>query len=214
MDSGDEGSAGSDDEEEEPESTSTGNVAARKSSGSPKRGDLCPSNANDVQTFAQMVRYAEKVQNKITEMNIEDLAGVCQALSRVKFYDGELLEKVNQTLRRLLRRGRPGESQNPHKPEHVIGVVAGLADVNAYDKDIFESALQAIRHQPLTPVIREKIVTVYITQVKHKSSSAGPFLQQLSIDVKNTRYERMAEEVATSWQKRGPEQRNQQYWWT
>merc|ERR1712113_218486 len=58
--------------------------------------------ASEIQSFGQMLKMAPKFQAKLRTMPMLELAAVCQAASRVKFYDSDFFESVAAAAKRHL----------------------------------------------------------------------------------------------------------------
>lgn len=158
-----------------------------------------PSSASEVQTLSQMMRMAPMLKRSARDLLMTELSAVCQAASRVKFYDAGIFEAVVAAVRKHLR------SPGPLNPDEVVDVVTGLADVNAYDKDLFEAALQAMEKTPgkltqLAQPLRKRVLDAY-AKVNHGKNL--PFLKHLMQLERDSRYQAACEEVIAEWQKPG-----------
>merc|ERR1712194_383366 len=123
------------------------------------------------------------------------------AAARVKWYDGDIMGDVNSAIRSVLR------EKSLHNPEHVASVVCGLADINAYDRDLFDLAAKAltrfgggVAQQVMEAPVRKKILTAY-SKVRHNTDL--PILDILRQQEGSARYEAAKQEVEAEWQKLG-----------
>mmetsp|Transcript_122342 Transcript_122342/g.193783 ORF Transcript_122342/g.193783 Transcript_122342/m.193783 type:complete len:260 (+) Transcript_122342:59-838(+) len=192
--------------------------AAEKSSGSEKKESTAPSgtksepdeptSASDIQSFGQMVKMAPKLQAKVRDMGLTELADVCQAAARVKFYDCSLLDAlVSATKRHLRGKGR-------HKPADIVRVLAGLSSINSYDKSLFElieRTLAEYQESQIDAELRKQILKA-MTAVGHKSEH--PFILAIRDKEAAERYQIACNKSATAWQKRDENQRHRTYWWS
>ena len=85
---------------------------------------------------------------------------VCLACARVKYFDAQNFQDIVAAVKVHLR------SYLQLKAEDVGSVLSGLADVNAYDKELFELAAQALNRtaghlqRPARKVILDAFKTV------------------------------------------------------
>merc|ERR1712019_256323 len=120
----------------------------------------------------------------------------CQAAARVKYYEASMFGDVTSAIKVHLR------SRNLCSPEDIADIVTGLADINAYNQDLFELAIRALSHSgsQLERTVRRKIVEAF-KKVNHQTDL--PILRVLAQQEKAARYEAACEEVAACWQKPG-----------
>merc|ERR1711879_962288 len=136
-----------------------------------------------------------------------ELAGVCQAAARVKFFDASFFDAVKSHLQGK-DRGRLR-----HKPADIIGIIAGLAEINSYNEALFEAAGHALSGQEgqLDGSMRRQMLRAFSAS-GHQSDL--PLLKTLAQQEKDERYKALCEESATAWQKRDKDQRKREFWWT
>jgi len=145
-----------------------------------------PRSLADVWSFSQMVRLAPQLHSKAPRMQASELAALCEAAARVKFFDAALFEVVTQALRKNLDRPNAGGLG----AEELTTVVAGLADLNVYDKDLFSKAARALAAGGAAERLdagRRRQLLESFRAVKHKGDEA--FLEALSQRVRSEKYE-------------------------
>eukprot|EP00971_Amphidinium_carterae_P036709 721271-Amphidinium_carterae.2 len=128
----------------------------------------------DIETLSQMLRYMETSgaeaaslveekcpRSKILRMPLAELAAICQAAARVKYYEASAFgERERKECERIL----PSRSSERPDPSDIAGIVAGLASVNAYDAELFEAAAQILQKHfgtALDRPLRRQIVDAY-----------------------------------------------------
>lgn len=200
MDSEDDASAG-----EKSSGSGGGRRSPRHREASESRG---PESASEIQSFGQMVKMAPRLQVKVRHMGLSELAEVCQAAARVKFYDSSFFDSVIVAVKRHLRgKGR-------HKPADIVHILAGLANINSYDKPLFElieRVLSEYQDSQIDAALRKQILKA-CAAVGHKSEN--PFFKNLADKEAVERYQSACNESATMWQKRQDDQRHRTYWWS
>lgn len=147
---------------------------------------------SEVQSFPEMVRSAPRLERRAPDMSASELAALCAAAGRVKFYDASLFSAVAKRLSKLLdRSGRSGGA--PRAPE-IVTVVASLAKLNAYDTKLFTAAARALAGQAATldGALAGRLLDAF-RAVGHQGDSA--FMEALSLRRKNERYEAAKEEL-------------------
>jgi hypothetical protein len=154
-----------------------------------------PVSAVDVHTLSQMMRFMQQFPRaKLLRLPMAECAAVCEAAARVRYYDASVFGDLASSIRVHLR------SRSPLDPAHIVAVVAGLADVNAYDKEVFELASQAIDRckGQIERGDRRKMLDA-CKKVKHDSK----YLKDISMQEGAARYEDAKSDVAACWQKAG-----------
>eukprot|EP00439_Symbiodinium_sp_Y106_P019594 s1558_g2.t1 len=203
MDSEDEASDNGDAEEEEkPRQRQSPKADERKedSEHEAERRSPAPTTAAEVQTLGQMMRLMESWQRqrgKILRLPMPELSEVCQAAARVKYYDAGSFADIMAAVKVHLR------GHTSLRPEDIAGVLSGLADVNGYEKELFDLAAQALNRttgQILRPA-RKAILDAF-KKVKHRTDT-HTVLREMSEQEAKARYEDKCYEVAASWQKPG-----------
>ena len=207
MDSDDEASENSDDgEEQEPppkeevkQSREESDAERKHDNSDEERVSSVPSSAAEVQSLAQMMRLMESWQRqrgRILRLPMAELSQVCQACARVKYFDSQSFADIIAAVKVHLR------SYVQLKADDVGGVLSGLADVNAYDKELFDLAASALNRTAghLQRPARKVILDAF-KKVKHRSENGS--LREMSEKEATARYEERCSEVAASWQRPG-----------
>lgn len=132
---------------------------------------------------------APDLQRRVRAMPAAELAAVCIAAARVRFYDGPLLESVTAELRRLLT--RHGVSVKTISTSVLVAVLGSLAQLNAYDRDLFAAAARHLgsarcSSDSLDSTQRAQLLEAF-RSVKHQGDEA--FVDALARRVKSERYE-------------------------
>merc|ERR1712176_1304620 len=144
----------------------------------------------------------------VRDMAFSELAAVCQASARVKYYDAPLFDDIIAVAKRHLRgRGR-------HRPADIVGVLDGLASINSYDKGLFEMIerpLSEYAESQIDAGLRRQILKA-VRAVGHKSNH--PFMKSIADKEASDRYASACKDSATAWQRRDEGQRNRTYWWS
>lgn len=156
-----------------------------------------PVSAVEVQTMSQMMRFMDQFPRaKLLRLPMAECAAVCEAAARVRYYDATVFSDLIPAIRVHLR------SKTPQNPAHVVAVVEGLADVNAYEFELFELAAQTVERNSskLDRSGRRRILASF-KKVNHKSKQ--PFCQKLAEQEGAARYEDARNSVETSWQRQG-----------
>lgn len=86
-----------------------------------------------VQTLSEFLRLAPQLARDVQSMGAADFVSLCQAASRVKFFDGELFEEV---FRHLL----PKIQQSQLTPSQVADILGCLTELNACDAGMLAAA--------------------------------------------------------------------------
>ncbi|CAK9041701.1 unnamed protein product [Durusdinium trenchii] len=118
-----------------------------------------------------------------------ELAQVCLACARVKYFDSQSFADIIAAVKVHLR------SYIQLKADDVGGVLSGLADVNAYDKELFELAASALNRTAghLQRPARKVILDAF-KKVKHRSENSS--LREMSEQEAKARYEERCSEDA------------------
>jgi len=158
-----------------------------------------PKTLAEVHTFSQMVRYIESMaRGAILRLPMEQLAQLCQACARVRYFDGAVHGDVCSAIKVHVR-GRASI-----KPEHVADILEGFAELNAYDKEVFELSIQSLSSMVAGGTLdgrsRSRIVAA-VKKVNHQSDD--PVVEAMRLQQKAARYEQACNEVAACWQKPG-----------
>lgn len=189
----------SEDEDENDKDEKKAKSSDSDESGGEWRGPPPPSSATEVQSLPQMMRMMEswqKQRGKIRRLPMAELAAVCLAAARVRYYDSTSFGEVTAAVKSHLR------SRAAMKAEDIAGVITGLADVNAYDKELWELSATALSRNrgSLERPVRKRILDAF-KKVNHQSENR--FIQDLGDQEAVARYEAACEEVAAVWQKPG-----------
>ncbi|CAJ1422941.1 unnamed protein product [Effrenium voratum] len=202
MDSDDEASENADaDEDEEEQKAPPKEENPRKRDSDEGRGTRrrdsdeervpVPTTAAEVQSLSQMMRLMENWQRsrgKILRLPMAELSQVCQACARVKYFDAASFADIIAAVKVHLR------SYCQLKADEVGGVLSGLADVNAYDKELFELAAQALNRTAghLQRPARKVILDAF-KKVKHRSENGQ--LKEMQEQEGKARYEEKCSEA-------------------
>lgn len=148
-----------------------------------------PASAAEVSSFSEMVRMAPELQRRAKRGSLpaKELAAVCAAAARVRFYDAELLAAVTSEVSRLL--ARRGSSPALGVAE-IVEVLAGLAQLNAYDQKLFSSAaahLAALGVSANLSSAQRKMLLEAFQSTKHQGDEA--FIEALAEQRRSERYE-------------------------
>jgi len=197
MDSEDDDGEGDEDDDKVSEASSASSKGSDRR-GASSSGPPPPATPEEVQTLSQMTRYmASLPRAKVLRLPIAELAAICQAAARTHYYEGSVFGDVTSAIKVHLR-GRA-----MIRPVDIADVVTGLADLNAYEQELFELACRALNIQTCTNLdrpIRKRLLDAF-KKVNHKTNL--PILEALSMQEKAARYEAACEEVAACWQKPG-----------
>lgn len=171
-------------------------AATRSSSEERELQAPLPTSYADVETLSQLLRMAPALQEKARRMSLGDLAAACEAAARVRFYDAAVFGAVKAAVRGHLR------GRGSFQAGHIASIVTSLAELNAYDRELFSAAARTLEHGTglLEGLSRRRILDAF-RKVKHDSDQE--FLSNLGRQEKAARYEAACEEVATSWQRPG-----------
>lgn len=184
------------DDDDKPASDGSKAGSTRSQSRSRSPSLPLPSSASEVQTLSQMVRMTSTLLRAARSMPMKELAAVCQAAARVRYYDGVLFDAVRSAVLSHLR------GRGPHDSQHVVDIVAGLADINAYNAEVFDQAVEALSvfADLLSPLLRRRLLDA-CSKTKHPHKAA--LLRFLAEKEREARYESSCLEVAAEWQVNG-----------
>lgn len=165
MDSGDEEASGESAEEEPPP---------------------LPASAAEVKTFAEMVRMAPGLRAGAPRMAAEELAAICLAAGRVKFYDAALIETVGVHLSR-----RCGDLA----ADKLVEVLSSFAGLNAYNRELFSAAARTLGNGAASclDASQLKVLVTSFKSVKHTNDAV--FLETLAQRERQARYEAAKEDI-------------------
>lgn len=200
-DDDDHGSGGGGGEDEDEAAGAAGGASSSADEAAGKKPPL-PASFAEVETFSEMVRYIESLpRGKILRMPMDQLGQLCKAAARVKYFDGAVVADVTSAVKVHVR-GRASV-----RPEHIADVLEGLAEINAYERELFELAIQALPSLiagQLDSTSRSRIVAA-VKKTKHEpgSEAAREVLEAMRLQHKFARYEQACNEVAACWQKAG-----------
>lgn len=151
-----------------------------------------PSSVEEVQSFSEMMRMAPALQERAADMPPAEVAAVCAALARVRFYDAALLEALTTRIRKLVTQRSAGGLSSGM----LVTILSGLAELNTYDKEVFRSAVSALAApggaQGLDMAQRKQLLGA-LKAVKHTGAEA--FIDMLSQRVGAERYETAKDEL-------------------
>lgn len=190
MDSGDDASERSAGSGASPGSRAS---SSRRSPG--RASEALPASVGEVQNFPQMVRMAPSLQRRAATMSAAELVAVCAAAARVKFYDAALFGAVTAGLRRQLARSSANSGRGLRNGELIV-VLSSLAELNAYDREIFSTAARAFAGsgvvEGLDAAQRQTLLSSF-KAVKHEGDDE--LVNHLVQKTKQERYEIAREEV-------------------
>lgn len=98
-----------------------------------------PVPMSKVQSLGEMARLAPDLKHRLRRGDVRprELVEAAGALSRSKFFDADIFELLHPELERACRKGRLGK-------EEMHSALCDLAELNAYDKQLFEAACAAL----------------------------------------------------------------------
>ena len=125
--------------------------------------DVSVAELDAASSFGQLLRLVPSLHTrmKADQMEVIEVAAVYRALARVKFFDGDVLETLNETLCGFCREGKLTDSQL------ASDVILGLAALNAYDRKVFSAIAKAFRSCVVDADTRKRWCQVF-HQVNHK----------------------------------------------
>lgn len=98
-----------------------------------------PTKVAEVKVFADMVRLAPAIQRRAPRMPPKEISAVVTAAARVKFYDADAFQAgLLPAAKRHLQR-----STSSFTADEAVDFIAGLAELNVYDKAIFSKVVEA-----------------------------------------------------------------------
>jgi len=169
---------------------------AAESAESPESADAeeppLPASVAEVRSFSEMVRMAPKLHSSAPSMTASELAAICMAAGRVKFYDAALLDTVVVQLRQRLAEGRAGSLH----AEELVSVLASLAGLNAYNQDLFSTIAQVMATTGAAAALdggQLKDLLASFKSVKHIGDTA--FLESVAQLERQARYEAAKENI-------------------
>lgn len=123
-------------------------------------------------------------------MSACELVQVCTAAAKVGFYDPGLMSEVTSALRRALSRRSTGGLQ----PGEIVAALKSLAELNAYDKELFAAAIRVLRGSVdcLEPARRQELLEA-LKAAKHREDEE--FIDDLARKSKAERYEAAKDEL-------------------
>lgn len=174
---------------------SAASKASASSHASRRPSEALPATVGEVNNFPQMVRIAPSLQRRAATMSAAELVAVCAAAARVKFYDAALFGAVTAGLRRQLARSTANSGRGLKTGELVV-VLGSLAELNAYDREIFSTAARAFAGsgvvEGLDAAQRQQLLSSF-KAVKHEGDE--DLVNHLVRKTKEERYEIAREEV-------------------
>jgi len=170
-------------------------ASSRASSQMSRRAaEALPASVGEVTSFPQMVRMAPSLQRRAAAMSAAELVAVCAAAARVKFYEPALFGAVTAALRRHL--ARSSVNGRGLRTSELVVVLVSLAELNAYDREIFSTAARAFAGsgvvEGLDAAQRQQLLSSF-KAVKHEGDEE--LVSHLVRKTKEERYEIAREEV-------------------
>lgn len=193
MDSDDDAEDGEDEKVKAQRATSASASRSRSSGRFARRAPL--KAPDEVQLLSEMMRLAESwTRATVLRKPLAELASICRAAARVKYYDGSIFGDVNAAIKQQLRACR-----GPPKAEDLAGVVFSLAEINAYDKGVWDAISSGLDMHggAIEMPWRTQIIMAFR---KYNHDMMTPALQLMIQWDKQSRYEAACDEVKTSWQ--------------
>lgn len=96
-----------------------------------------PTSISEVRTFSEFLRFGPTLKAEAAQMSVEELTATCETAARLKFFDGELFDRVFMHIREKMSSGH-------FSVEQITTVAASLVDLNAYKSDIFSAAARIL----------------------------------------------------------------------
>lgn len=150
-----------------------------------------PMKVAEVRAFADMVRLAPDIQRRAARMAPKELAAVVSAASRVKFYDADAFQAgLLPAAKRHLHR-----STSSFTADEAVDFIAGLAELNVYDKAIFSKVVEMFagtRRGELEDHVRRGRLLAAFKAVGH--SGDEDFVEYLTRRNKLERYDNLLRE--------------------
>lgn len=151
-----------------------------------------PASVEEVQSFSEMLRMAPALAERASDMAPAEVAAVCAASARVRFYDGPLLQAIRGRLRKLLTQRSAGGLSSGM----LVTILTGLAELNSYDREVFVNAVSALASPGAANQLdkaQRKQLLESLKLVKHTGAEA--FIDMLSQRVGAERYETAKDEL-------------------
>lgn len=149
-----------------------------------------PASAADVRSFAEMLRMAPRLQASAASMPVQELANICVAAGRVKFYDAALLNTVSVQLMQRLSSG-----QCSGLAHVLVEVIASLAGLNAYHRELFSATAQWLAADGTAAGLAApqlKVLVAAFKSVRHPNDAAFEALVRRE---RQARYEAAKEDI-------------------
>jgi len=125
--------------------------------------------------FGQLVRLLPAVQARLSKGAMEgaDIAALYRAMSRLKFFDGDVLDSLNAALCKLLRGGKATDTL-------ACDAAECLSTLNAYDRNVYSTIAQFFRPRILVldPGVRNLLLQCF-QHVNHAADK--DFAQMLEV---------------------------------
>jgi len=146
-----------------------------------------------------MLRMAPKLQADAPHLPAQELAEICVAAGRVKFYDATLLDMVALQLSKRLSGGR---CEGVIAAQQLVDVLASFAGLNAYNRELFAAAARALVADGAASYLEAsqlKVLVDSFKSVKHTDDAAYEALSQWE---RHARYEAAKEDIVRAELKR------------
>merc|ERR1712039_250765 len=135
---------------------------------------------------------APKLLQRTADMVPAEVANSINALARVRFYDGDLMEALTSRVRKLVRERSSGGLTGGM----LVTILSCLAQLNMYDKEVFRLAVNVFAApggtQGLENAQRCQLLDA-LKLVKHTGAEA--FIERLSQRCGEERYENAKDEL-------------------
>lgn len=117
--------------------------AAPEEKGNAKSSSSSPVKAvplDKAETLSQMAILAPKLEKRLIagEVRSRELCEVAAALARTKYFDAGLFEQLSRRLQSSFKR-------QSLKMGEILGALSSLAELNAYNAELFEAGCKAIQ---------------------------------------------------------------------
>jgi len=122
---------------------------------------------DQVETLGQMARIAPGLEKRLKDGDVRarELVEIPAALSRSKFFDPSLFSALAKELRRAFQKKRL-------RDDETLEAICSLAELNAYDADMFEAACELLRPGAATlPEASRQRLEAALKKVNHDPGS-------------------------------------------
>jgi len=125
-------------------------------------------------------------------MGPTELVQCLSAAARVKYYDGSFLQDLLiPQIQQNLTKTKSTQKMSPFATDELVGIVCSLADLNCFDKVIFDACVRELadkKHQELYSPDRTRLLDAF-KAAKYDCGENRDFLEWLCASVRAERYE-------------------------